>query len=87
MGADKMSQPGMVPTILAVLLLHYVMALLVISPGTRPYRLGLLPLAIGLPYFAASTFDASGGDPEWKSHGYNFVVRTGNYDWPSTQYN
>jgi hypothetical protein len=69
------SQPGMVPTILGVLALHYLMALLVIQSGTRLYRLLLLPLAVGLPYHAASTYDVSGGDPEWQSHGYNFAVR------------
>lgn len=72
--AARSLQRGLVPTVMAVLLLHYIMAVLVLLPRTRAIRLGLLPLALGLPYYAATAYDVSGGDPEFQSHGYNYTV-------------
>jgi hypothetical protein len=62
--------------VLVVLFLHYFMAVLVLLPETRPLRLAMLPIALGLPYYAATRYDVSNGDLEFQSHGYNYTVRS-----------
>ena len=61
--------------VLPAYLCYYVMAVLVLLPGTRPYRLALLPLALYAIYIAASSCDMSAGIPVMNHWNYGHGVR------------
>ena len=44
-------------------LCYFLMAMLVLKPGTRIYRLALLPIALYAAFKAATMYDHSSGDP------------------------
>lgn len=54
---------------------QYLMAVLVITPGTRFYRLALLPVALYLAFKAATTCDHSSGDPTQAFQNFGQCVR------------
>ena len=60
--------------VLPVYLCYYIMALLVILPGTRYYRLALLPIGLYLAFRAGTTYDVSCGDPAQKYRNYGQCV-------------
>ena len=49
--------------VLPAYLCYYVMAVLVTSPGTKIYRMSLMPLGVFLAFRAATSFDYAAGDP------------------------
>ena len=53
---------------------YYSMAVLVLLPGMRFYRLALLPPALFLTWTAATRSDASAGMPEYNHNNYGHCV-------------
>lgn len=60
----------LLPTVLCL----YAMAVLVLVPGTRLYRLALLPLVVALCWRAATRCDASGGSPKYNHNNYGHGI-------------
>jgi hypothetical protein len=54
---------------------YYVTAVLVCLPNTRPLRMLLLPVTLGLAWIAATAFDMSFGEDKFKHLNYGNDVR------------
>lgn len=54
---------------------YYAMAVLVMLPGTRVYRLAFLPLALYVLFRSVVHCDASSGVPEYNHLNYGHGVR------------
>lgn len=59
---------------LPVFICYYAMAVLVLLPDTRHFRLALLPLALALTWRAATRSDASIGMPQYNHNNYGHCV-------------
>lgn len=59
---------------LPVYLCYYTMARLVLSPGTRVYRLALLPLGLYASFRCAINCDVSSGNPLYNHWNYGHCV-------------
>jgi hypothetical protein len=62
--------------VLPVYLTYYIMAVLVCLPNTRPLRMLLLPVFLGLAWISATAFDISLGEAKHRTGTYGNVVRT-----------
>jgi hypothetical protein len=62
--------------VVPVHLAYYLTAVLVCTPNTRCYRMLLLPITLALAWVAATAFDMSGGDPQYKHLNYANDVRS-----------
>jgi hypothetical protein len=61
--------------VLPVYFTYYIMAVLVCLPNTRPLRMLLLPVFLGLAWISATAFDVSFGQAKNRGGTYGNVVR------------
>lgn len=62
-------------TIVPAYVAFYIMARLVVTPGTKVYRRAFLPIALVLTFNAGTTYDFAGGDDRAKFRNFGQCVR------------
>lgn len=71
---QPLTPAGFVRGALLAYICYYAMAVLVILPNTRHYRIYLLPIGSYLAFRAATMYDYSGGDPAQKFQNFGQCV-------------
>lgn len=72
----QLTPVGVLACLLPAYLGYYTMAVLVLLPRTRQYRLSLLPIALWLAFRAATTYNLNGGNPKMNAANYGICVST-----------